>query len=232
VQKKTNQIKGRFDKSHFQRTALGKIMTLFRNYFQPQLRKRFGHGDGYHVDHEAGAVSRGMYLSFFEFMKNMITRGQFSMSEYSDVDQQNIRRTLFEIAIIGATYAIGAALAGMMDDDDEDSYAVRFFAYQAKRLQTELLQFVNPKEAMRIADSPTATMNLVSKWTGLLDQGANEIGWSLGIVDEKDIFYQRKSGVNEKGDRKIVHKIKRVLPIVDGMMSTMSPEEKIKFLQK
>ena len=122
-------------------------------------------------------------------------------------------------------------LAGMMDDD-EDNYALNYFAYQAKRLQTELLQFVNPKEAMRIVDSPTATMNLVTKWTSLFDQGASEIGWSLGIVDEKDIFYQRDTSTAEKGDRKIIHKIKRTLPIVDGIMSTMSPEEKIKFLQK
>ena len=231
VQKRTNQIKGRFDKSHFQRSALGKIMTLFRNYFQPQLRKRFGHGDGYHVDQEAGTVTRGMYLSFFEYLKNMVTKGQFSTSEYSEVDQQNIRRSLFEASVIAATYAIGSMLAGMMDDD-EDNYALNYFAYQAKRLQTELLQFVNPKEALRIVDSPTATMNLVTKWTSLFDQGASEIGWSLGIVDEKDIFYQRDTSTAEKGDRKIIHKIKRTLPIVDGIMSTMSPEEKIKFLQK
>jgi len=232
VQKRTNQIKGRRDKSHFQRSALGKVMTLFRNYFQPQLRKRFGHGDGYHVDQEAGTVTRGMYLSALDYLKNMFTQGRFALSDYSETDQQNIRRAFFETSVVLATYAIGRALAGMMSDDDDDNYALRFFAYQAKRLNTEMLQFVNPKEAMRIIDSPTATANLLRKWTGLIDQGAAEVGYAIGITGEEDIFYQRKSGINEKGDRKIMHKIKRVLPVVDGMISTLTPEEKIKFLQK
>ena len=232
VQKRTNQIKGRFDKSHFQRSALGKVLTLFRNYLQPQLRKRFGHGDGYHVDQEAGSVTRGMYLSAFDYLKNMFTQGRFAISDYSETDQQNIRRAFFETAVVLATYAIGRALAGMMSDDDEDNYALRFFAYQAKRLNTEMLQFVNPKEAMRIIDSPTATANLLRKWSGLIDQGAAELGYIAGVGDEEDIFYQRRTGTAEKGDRKIVTKIKRVLPIVDGIMSTLTPEEKIKFLQK
>ena len=232
VQKRTNQIKGRFDKSHFQRSALGKVLTLFRNYLQPQLRKRFGHGDGYHVDQEAGSVTRGMYLSAFDYLKNMFTQGRFALSDYSETDQQNIRRAFFETAVILATYAIGRALAGMMSDDDDDSYALRFFAYQAKRLNTEMLQFLNPKEAMRIIDSPTATANLLRKWTGLIDQGAAELGYVVGVGDEEDIFYQRRTGTAEKGDRKIVNKIKRVLPVVDGIMSTLTPEEKIKFLEK
>ena len=232
VQKRTNQIKGRRDKSHFQRSALGKVLTLFRNYLQPQLRKRFGHGDGYHVDQEAGSVTRGMYLSALDYLKNMFTQGRFAISDYSETDQQNIRRAFFETAVILATYAIGRALAGMMSDDDDDSYALRFFAYQAKRLNTEMLQFLNPKEAMRIIDSPTATANLLRKWTGLIDQGAAELGYVVGVGDEEDIFYQRRTGTAEKGDRKIVNKIKRVLPIVDGIMSTLTPEEKIKFLEK
>jgi len=232
VQKRTNQIKGRRDKSHFQRSALGKVLTLFRNYLQPQLRKRFGHGDGYHVDQEAGSVTRGMYLSALDYLKNMFTQGRFAISDYSETDQQNIRRAFFETAVILATYAIGRALAGMMSDDDDDSYALRFFAYQAKRLNTEMLQFLNPKEAMRIIDSPTATANLLRKWTGLIDQGAAELGYVVGVGDEEDIFYQRRTGTAEKGDRKIVNKIKRVLPVVDGIMSTLTPEEKIKFLEK
>ena len=230
VAKKTNQIKGRRDKSHFQRSALGKILTLFRNYFQPQLRKRFGHGDGYHVDQEAGTVTRGMYLSFVDYIKNIPSQG-LGLSSYSEVDQQNIRRTMFEAAIVGATYVIGRALAGMMDDD-EDSYAMRFFAYQAKRLNTELLQFVNPKEFIRILDSPTATANLFRKWTNLIDQGTSEFGYAIGVTPEDEIFYQRKQGIYEKGDRKIIRDITRVLPITDGILSTLTPEEKIKFLQK
>ena len=138
---------------------------------------------------------------------------------------------MFEAAIVGATYVIGRALAGMMDDD-EDSYAMRFFAYQAKRLNTELLQFVNPKEFIRIIDSPTATANLFRKWSNLIDQGASEFGYAVGVTPEEEIFYQRKQGIYEKGDRKIIRDITRVLPITDGILSTLTPEEKIKFLQK
>ena len=235
ISKKTNQIKGRVDKSHFQRGVFGKLMMLFRNYFQPQLRKRFGHGDGYHVDQEAGAVSKGMYVATFDYLKRAIFEGNGLMTTYktaNSVDQAEVRRTMFEAVIVMTTVAVGHMLAGMMDDDDENNYAVRFMAYQTRRLQTELLQFLTPGEFLRILDSPTATANLSKKWLNLIDGIQTEVGYQIGIVPESDARFQRDTALFEKGDAKVRKDIARVLPAIDGIMSTMTPEEKLKFLLK
>lgn len=236
ISKRTNQIKGRFDKPHLQRTAIGKLVMLFRNFFEPGLRKRFGHGDGYHIDHELGTVTRGMYLSFFDYVKASIKEGAaFSQkySELSDVDKQNVRRTLFEASALLGTVLIASILGSMFDDEEPEDvpWAASFLLYQNRRLQTELLQFVSPGEAIRILDSPTATANLFTKWLKLVDDIQKGVGYSVGLVDEDKVFYQRRTKLWEKGDPKIYNSLNRILPIVDGINTSRTPEEKIKFLE-
>jgi len=150
----------------------------------------------------------------------------------NSVDQAEVRRTMFEAVIVMTTVAVGHMLAGMMDDDDENNYAVRFMAYQTRRLQTELLQFLTPGEFLRILDSPTATANLSKKWLNLIDGIQTEVGYQIGIVPESEARFQRDTALFEKGDAKVRKDIARVLPAIDGIMSTMTPEEKLKFLLK
>lgn len=229
INKRANQVKGSFDRSMGSRRAIGKLLLLFRNYFIPGLRKRFGHGDVYHVDHELGDVTRGMYLTVTNYIGNII-EGRGISSSYqmmSETDKQNFKRAVYEASAAMSTAVIFGVLNSMidMDDDDEDSYALVYAAYQARRLQTELLQFVSLGEFVHLAKSPMATVNWVGKYIDLIDQvTVKEPGYALGLVEEDEIFYQRATGTAEKGDRKVFNKVRKVLPILNGWQTSFVKE--------
>ena len=46
---------------------------------------------------------------------------------------------------------------------------------------------------------------------------------------KKDIYYQRKSGRFEKGDRKIRKKIQDIMPVWRGLTKTGNPREAYKW---
>ena len=244
INKRTNQVKGSLDRSMGSRRALGKLLLLFRNYFIPGLRKRFGHGEAYHVDHELGDVTRGMYLSVISYIGSL-AEGQGIASSYqmmSETDKQNLKRSLYEAASAMTATVVFGMLNSMidMDDDDEDSYALVYSAYQARRLQSELLQFINPGEFMRIIESPMATVNWASKYYDIITQVTlKEPGYFLGLVDEDKIFYQRRTGTAEKGDRKVFNQVKKVVPILNGWQTSFlndtgsdATKEKIRWFEQ
>ena len=227
VNKRTNQIKGSFDRAMGNRRAIGKLLLLFRNYFIPGLRKRFGHGDPYHVDYELGEMTRGMYLSFGSFLASVYEKGSIrdAYDMMSDTDRQNVTRTAFEAGLTMATMAIFSVLNGMLDDDEEDNYLVAFGAYQARRLQTELMQFYNPGEAINIAKSPMATVNWLGRYATIMNQMFIQIpGHAVGLVDEDKIRYQRRTGTAEKGDLKLINHIKKVTPVLNGWQTSFLKE--------
>ena len=228
VNKRTNQIKGSFDRSMGSRRALGKLLLLFRNYLIPGLRKRFGHGDPYHVDYELGEVTRGMYLSFGSYLRSAVTTGSpvSAFQMMSETDKQNVKRTAFEAMLTAATAVIYSTLNAMLDDEDEeDNYLAAFGAYQARRLQMELMQFVNPAEAFNMLQSPMATVNWMEKYLNIVDQAFLKLpGYAVGLVEEDKVFYQRKTATAEKGDLKLLNTIKRVTPVLNGWQTSFLAE--------
>ena len=236
ISKRTNQVKGSFDAPMAKRYPGYKLGLLFRNYFIPGWRKKWGHGDGYHVDHELGDITRGSYLSFLDMIYNSWTTRTNPVGVYKSMtitDQQNVKRTLYEIGMFHTMGFLLAALTGLADDDDESTaYIAAFGAYQAQRLRLELTSFIHPKEFLRTLDSPTAASNIIKKHYNLFSHILfTSIPNFVGMdVPEKDLYYQKKTGLNEKGDSKFWSKFTRVVPLLEGWRSTMTPEEKIKFL--
>ena len=224
VNRRANQIKGTFDRGMAERRAIGKLSLLFRKYFVPGLRKRFGHGSPFQVDYELGSVTRGMYFSFLDYLGQIPNRGVFgAYQSMSNTDQQNLKRTAYEMAALATTMTIFNVLMGMidMDDEDEDSYWTVFAAYQARRLQTELLQFIMPGEFVHMAKAPMATTNYVDKYLTVMNQlFVNYPAYYMGLADEDAIYYQRKTGTAAKGDPKIVNQVKKVIPVMNGWQSS------------
>ena len=149
------------------------------------------------------------------------------------VDQQNVKRTMYEMGMWTTMGFLVSALTGMADDDDEaTSYAASFGAYQARRLQLELTSFINPIELKKTLDSPTAASNIITKYISLFTHTLSFSAPSvLGFdVADKDLNYQKRSGLNQKGDSKFWAKAGRIVPLLEGWRSTMTPEEKIKWL--
>jgi hypothetical protein len=246
VYKKTNQIKTDFDDPLINRRWWGKALAMYRRYFQPGLRRRFGYGigTGLHIDTETDTITEGMYTSFVRYMRESISKGFKFGSVYQmlseDFEKPNVKRTTAEISMLVAVTVIGTILLGMLDDDDEedDQFATAFFAYQALRMQAELAQFWNPAEFYRFIASPTALSRPIVDAALLIDQLLTEelpyrIKLALDVeMDEEDtktIYYQKNSNGHLQGDSKTAAMGNKILPISNGLSKSFSPEEALKF---
>ena len=219
IAKRTNQVKGSFDSAMAQRTTTGKLLLLFRNYFIPGLRKRYGHGDMYQVDHELGEVTKGYYQTFANSLRDVVEKRSLkAILGSSEIDKQNMKRVAIDAATIATTMLLYSMMQGFIDDDDED-YTASFIAYQAKRLQTEVTGFFNPVEAVRMAARPMATINFIEDYIKLAGSALYTAQYETGIYFNeekvtKGALYQRRSGPYEKGDYKLTGRIEKVLPLL------------------
>ena len=230
--KKTNQVKSSFDSPTLNRRWYGSPLTLFRNYFMPGYRKRFGYGKGVHVDTETGTLNEGMYTSFFRYLKE-VYRNKFKFGAVykmmdDNLEKPNIKRTAAELSFMLASFVIGSMLMAAADDD-EDDYAINFAAYQARRLQAELGQFWNPMEFLKYVSSPTAVtspiINSVALFIHLIGEEVPYLVWG----DEEGMFYEKSGPGYEKGERKSIRKFEKLFPIINGIEKSKTPEQAIKW---
>ena len=232
LSRRTNQIKSKMHTNMLQRRWWGKLFMLFRNWMPPGIRRRYGHGGNstIHVDEELGAVTQGMYISFWNLITESISDKSFAYGKMSEMEQQNVKRTAVELSsLMGAMLLVGF-LADL--DDEDETWLSNFALYQAKRYETEIMQWtplVGTKEAFRILQSPTATARPILKGGELLNQLLSEGAYAIGLGDQKEIFYQRKSGRYQKGDRKIRKDFEDLLPIFRGLQKTQTPQEAYKW---
>tara|TARA_R110001583_G_scaffold165600_2_gene318349 strand:+ start:8440 stop:12924 length:4485 start_codon:yes stop_codon:yes gene_type:complete len=234
--RRTNQTKGRFDSPILSKSWYGKMINLFRSWVVPGIRRRYGHGgftgSTIHTDEEMGAVTQGMYISFFNLLSESVVGGLKSplgvYNNMSLMEQQNVKRTMVELSSLIAAMALVAALSNL--DDDEETYLSNFMLYQAKRYETEILQWtpiVGTKEAFRILKSPSATLRPFEQAGSLIENIGNELMHAIGIpIANKKIFYQRNTGRFKKGDRKIRKDVEDLMPVLRGLRTTQSPKEK------
>lgn len=243
--KRTNQVKGSQDASTLSRTPWGSFVMLFKNYLIPGFRKRWGHGDIYHIDLELDTVNRGMYQSFAGFIKTVFRNEESARDIWetmSEVDKRNVKRTFTEIGVVGFTAILFFALESLLDDDDEDNYLAAFAAYQSRRLHTELTAFINPGEALRMFVAPMAAANRMEKYWDLMTHtvlkevpydGQLLLGMNPSESLTKEVIYQRDSYWGQKGDRKIWGKIGKVMPAIYGFstLDAKTVEDKIRFFK-
>ena len=239
LSRRTNQTKGKMHQPMIQRRAYGKLLMLFRSWLLPGIRRRYGHtipwgGDStLHIDEELGTVTQGMYVSFWNMLQESVANREFTYSKMTEMERQNVKRTFVELSAMIAAGVLVNALANL--DADEDDWAVNFAMYQAKRYHTEIMQWNPPvgfNEMLRIMRSPTATARPIEKGFDLMGQLATDFGYFTGIapwIDEKDVYYQRRTGRFNKGDRKIRKDFEDLLPIWRGFTRSGSPGEAYKW---
>jgi hypothetical protein len=239
VSRMTNQIKGVMDRSRYQRRWWGKLVGLFRNWMPPGIRRRFGHGDGIHIDEEIGRATEGMYVSFARYLVDVITtHGALanlpeSWNSRTEMEKANIKRTGLEVSFGVMMMALSTLLLSMVGDDD-DTPATSFALYQMRRLQSEMFVYMSLGEAYRMIKSPTPTARPIGKILELLSHLVfTEIPYAVGLpVDEKDIFYQRKSGMFEKGDRKLNKKLIQSFPVGPGLLKSFNAKEAVEYFER
>jgi hypothetical protein len=235
LQRKSNQIKGPVDRTMAERRAGGKLVTLFRKFMAPGFRRHWGHGglgnvSYLHVDEETGMLSQSAYWVTYRYaldeLKNLtsiLDGGKFASvwSELLPTEKSNVLRSSVQAITFILGGIISTALLGAASDTDDEKEKARymFWAYQARRLQTELGAFLDPREIIRITMSPTAAARPVKNLINLATHVAfSEVPYMLGRDGlEKDIYYQRKSGTSNKGDRKIWKKMEKLIPVWSGL---------------
>ena len=234
VYKKTNQIKNKLDDPAMNREWWGKALLLYRKYFQPGLRRRWGYGDGMHMDIEGDTISEGTYISLGRYLKNA-WKGKLKLSkewgELSPLEKRNVKRASTELGLYIAATVISGILIGNMDDDEEEDYANNYFAYQAIRVSKELTQFANPVEFARFALSPSALTRSVFVGIELIGRSLEYGAYSAGIIEGEDVLYKQDTNMFEKGDPKILKTFFDFSPILRGIYKSTTPEEGVKFFQ-
>ncbi len=225
INKRLQGVYNTFDKAAIQSTTLGRLGMLFRNWVRPGIIRRYGLMK---VDYELDDVVEGNYITFFKAIKNNLSDlakfVTFQDNNLTELQKQNIRRTLVEInAMLGAAILFGL-LAGGDDDEEKNSWGENFLAYQSRRLQAELMFYTNPGDFFRVLKTPTATMNQIEKTSRFIDQ-------CLFTWNPEKLEYQRKSGIHEKGDNKSVAYLEKLIPILGQIQTVRSPEEAIKFFK-
>jgi hypothetical protein len=226
--KKTNQIKNKFDDATIQRRSWGKLILLFRRYFMPSLRRYWGYqglSGGIHRDMEMGVLSEGIIHSSWRLLRDTFRKNGNIVGAYtmmSPMEKENVKRASVQAAFFIVATAIVIGLTG--DDDEELSGGEEFMLYQALRLKGELGQFLSPKEFFKMVESPSAAIRTVKNAADLLDHIATEQVPYLITGDEDGLYYERRSGVHEKGDSKFVAKLERLIPVLNGIEKTSDPK--------
>ena len=232
LSRRTNQIKSKMHTNMLSRRWYGKLFMLFRNWLPSGIRRRYGHGGSstVHVDEEMGVLTQGMYISFWNLIQESVSDKSFAYGKMTEMEQQNIKRTAVELSSLIGAMVLVAALADL--DDEDETWLSNFALYQAKRYETEIMQWtplVGSKEAFRILQSPTATARPILKGGELLGQILSEGAYAIGLGDQKDVFYQRKTGRFKKGDRKIKKDFEDLLPIFRGINKSKTPQDAYKW---
>ena len=236
VNKRTNGVYNDFDKAHLKRTFYGKLFLLFRGWMVPGYRRRFGHGELWHSDQEMGTLTQGSYVTFYKMLREGLLKINDTYGSMTEIERQNVRRTMVEIAAFAVTILIGMALTA--EDDEEQNYLTNFLLYQARRLQTELGAYtpiLGTREALRLLESPTAGLRPVQNGIKLIESlWKNGIYFASGgnLIDEKDIYFQRRSGRFEKGDAKLKRDIFKMIPALNGVEKSKRPEELLQWFNK
>src|SRR3990167_3792070 len=230
LNKRLHGIYNNFDRPGAQRHAGGRLAMLFRNWLRPGWNRRWGRTRGRVFNYEANRWEEGNYKVFYRFIKNLVQQlsgkvgtDAANWNNLSDFEKGAIWATLWEIGALLTTIAVFQVLSRLGDDDEDEKkkgWTENFILYQARRLQTELLFYVHPGEAMKLIQSPTATMSAMNAIIKFANQLTNP-----GEV------YKRTTGIHEIGDIKLWARFQGLIPIVAKMQQSRSPEESTKWLQ-
>jgi hypothetical protein len=229
---KTTQLKGAFNRPSLERKTFGPLVTLFRTWMVPNYRKRFGYGGGIRIDVESGELQEGYYSTLYNVLRSALggNYGLLKLNQLTELEKRNLKRFLHGFITIQIS-GIAATLFGLMlknlDDDDDEQYWIAFATYQAMRLNTEYKAYSSYEEAIRVVQSPTATTRPLENIFNLVD-----ILIQYGVdneLDNKTLYYQRKTGQYEKGDAKVYKYLKNISPGIGGLTKTENPKDAIKY---
>jgi hypothetical protein len=235
VKKKLFDTMGNYDSNlqpELYRHWYGKLVMLFRRYLIPQLVTRFRgvstafvseenleDGD-IHFNDALRTTEEGSYVSALRFLRHGIypalRKLKFDLlstnwNELDDDKKAGIKKTVVELALTSALLPLIGLLAAGAAGDDDDKEWLFTVAFLARRLESELSQFRDPREATKITKSPIPSLRVIEQTLDILDY---LLPWNITEVNDT---YQ--SGKN-KGELKIKVKATKLIPIISKLEIT------------
>lgn len=216
IRAKVDELHGQYTtdiQSHAQRYMLGKYGFFLRKWMIPGYIRRFRGAKNFYKasDTELSETEKfynedmkddveGYYVSAARFLSKIIKDAKEdqlsiikSWKDLTPRQKAGVKKSLIDLSLIAIVYT----LSGMLEaGDDEDEWIK--LRYLLRRQESELVNFINPIEAFKIAQTPTAA-------TGNMKQIFKLI-YQMG-----DPLEQYKVGPY-KGDFKMKHKLKKLAP--------------------
>lgn len=221
IKKKIHDTMGAYDpnlQNELYRAWYGKLLMMFKRFLIPGLQHRWKGISSAHKDkNELGENEITFNTSLKEYeegtyttLGRFITQGLFPTikalelqhtsaywKDMSDYERANLKKSVSEIAIAFGIVPLLAVLLEATFDDDEDDELIWFAAYQLRRLESELAQYLNPAEAWRITQNPIAGTRILQNTLAVL---GDLLPWNWGEVDSK-------------GNIELVKDVKKITPI-------------------
>ena len=129
------------------------------------------------------SFQEGNYVTTIRFARSILRemkQGSLSMMAARDSvkgkmtthELANLQRTMFELALMAAIWALGIMLRNMAKaaPDDEDKEKIYFAAYLASRINTELATFINPAEFISMMKNPAVGISTVERIGRFMNQ--------------------------------------------------------------
>ncbi len=238
-----------FDKAAIQRKWWGKQIMMFRKFIPTAIASRFGEE---YVDVELGDTMEGYYRSFIKtFKKDFAEFGiksipmllqRFSHTALKTLTFGNVEifkdsakgnlsddqfyyycKTMYDVLMLIAVTIVIAGIKSY-EPDDEDKFLYNSVKLQALRFKKDVEQFMPPfgfNDFFKTLQSPAASVSVIVKY-------GDFFGQLLNPTEQ----YTRNSGWAEKGDYKLYIKFQKLIPIWRQIISTLTPEEQVKFYNK
>lgn len=179
------------DKNAMQSRAIGRLLTMYRNWMRPMWLKRYG-VERYNYD--TNTFEEGYYRTLWNFlsqMKDDLRKGELDVVKQwhnlNETQKSGIFRALAEISTFLSLLGIVSVLKGIPDDDDKDDWLTEYITYSIVRLKADLGSlmpgptmldeglrlFDNPFAAIRVFKNIRQLLNLMDPdtWTTEIDQG-------------------------------------------------------------
>lgn len=180
-----------------QRYILGRMGFMMRKWIIPGIQRRYGYDP---INNVVAAFQRGKkgerapteynpesyeneqayYVTTINFLTRLTRdivrtiRGlERDSKPLSPMEKENLRKMATEVTAFIVLVAFQGIAQGLIEDSDEDDPMrgmYHFMAYETMRLQTELLFYTNPNEALRIMQHPAATVGLLEDTAELATQ--------------------------------------------------------------
>lgn len=224
IKYKIQKTLGNYDgnlQGEIMKTPIGRLVLMYRRFFIPLALDRFrGANKAFtkkddikehekFFSHATKKYEEGSYVTAVRFLTRTLATLKLDIitsdwNSLTDSERSNIHKTIVEFGSMAILGILSALVAQAADDDDNE--LLYFLAYTMRRMESELAQFSNPKEAFRITKSPFAGLQTIENMTELL-------GNILWIPDWGERY---KSG-KRKDELKIKRNIEKMIPVINKM---------------